>query len=64
MPEVAQQQAFFFMQDISGFIKFITETEIKHNTQLIKQLLGIIVDANNLNLELQKIDGDAVFFFG
>jgi hypothetical protein len=36
MPEINQQQAFFFMPDISGFTKFINETEAKHGTHIIK----------------------------
>lgn len=63
MPEINQQQAFFFMPDISGFTKFVNETEIEHSTHLIKELLEIIVNTNNLNLEIQEIEGDAVFFF-
>ncbi len=63
MAEFNQQQAFLFMPDISGFTKFINETEIEHSTHIIQELLEIIVNANEINLELLEIEGDAVFFF-
>lgn len=51
------------MPDISGFTKFVNETEIEHSTHIIQELLEIIVNANELNLDLLEIEGDAVFFF-
>ncbi len=50
------------MPDISGFTRFIGETEIEHSTHIIKELLEIIVDENKLNMEVLEIEGDAVFF--
>ncbi len=58
-----QQQAFLFMPDISGFSKFVNETEIEHSTHIIRELLEIIINANEINLELMEIEGDAVFFY-
>ena len=40
-----QQQAFLFMPDISGFSKFVNETEIEHSTHIIRELLEIIINA-------------------
>lgn len=63
MSNSSQQQAFLFMPDISGFTKFVNKTEIEHSTHIIQELLEIIIDANELNMELMEIEGDAVFFF-
>ncbi len=51
------------MPDISGFTKFIGETEIEHSTHIIRELLEIIINENSLNMELLEIEGDAVFFY-
>lgn len=58
-----QQQAFLYMPDISGFTKFINETEIEHSAHIIQELLEIIIDSNQLGLQLMEIEGDAVFFY-
>ena len=63
MSHTNQQQAFLFMPDISGFTKFIGETEIEHSSHIIQELLEIIINENKLNMELMEIEGDAVFFF-
>ncbi len=63
MSHTSQQQAFLFMPDISGFTKFIGETEIEHSSHIIQELLEIIINENRLNMEMMEIEGDAVFFF-
>ena len=63
MPTANQQHAFLYMPDISGFTKFITETEVEHSTHIIQELLEIIIADNHLNMEVMEIEGDAVFFF-
>lgn len=63
MANFNQQQVFFFMPDITEFTKFANETEIIYSSHIIQELLEIIVNANELNLELLEIEGDAVFFF-
>lgn len=63
MPHTNQQHAFLFIPDISGFTKFIGETEIEHSSHIIQELLEIIINENKLNMELMEIEGDAVFFF-
>ena len=53
----------FFIPDISGFTKFVTETEISHSQHIIEELLELLVDANELGLEVSEFEGDAVLFF-
>ncbi|WP_175455394.1 DUF2652 domain-containing protein [Pricia antarctica] len=57
------QSALFFIPDISGYTKFINETEINHSTHIITELLEIIISSNILNLKVSEIEGDAVFFY-
>ncbi len=55
--------ALIYIPDISGFTKFITETEIDHSTHIIEELLEIIIDSNQTDLQLSEIEGDAVLFY-
>jgi hypothetical protein len=57
------QSALFFIPDISGYTKFINETEISHSTHIITELLEIIISSNILNFKVSEIEGDAVFFY-
>lgn len=53
----------FFIPDIGGFTRFVTETEVSHSQHIIKELLELLVDANQLGLEVSEFEGDAVLFF-
>jgi carbon monoxide dehydrogenase subunit G len=53
----------FFIPDISGFTKFIAETEISHSQHIIKELLETLVDANSLGLKVSEFEGDAILFY-
>ena len=52
----------FFIPDIGGFTKFVSETEIRHSQHIIQELLELIVDTNRLGLEVAEFEGDAVLF--
>ena len=58
-----ENTALIFIPDISGFTEFVTQTEIKHSNHIISELLEIIVEANQLNLTVSEIEGDAVLFY-
>lgn len=57
------QNALIFIPDISGFTKFVNETEISHSQHIIQELLEVILDANMLNLTVSEIEGDAILFY-
>jgi carbon monoxide dehydrogenase subunit G len=59
----AVQPALLFMPDISGFTEFVNNTEITHAQSIIKEVLEIIIESNQINLEIGEIEGDAVFFY-
>jgi len=52
-----------FIPDISGFTRFINETEIEHSRLIIQELLEILVNANQIGLEISEIEGDAILFY-
>ncbi len=52
-----------FIPDISGFTKFVNETELNHSQHIISELLEVIIDSNELNLTVAEIEGDAILFF-
>jgi hypothetical protein len=55
--------ALLFVPDISGFTKFVNETAIAHGRHIIEELLGTLMDANELGLEVSEVEGDAILFY-
>ena len=52
-----------FIPDISGFTRFISQTEIEHSRLIIQELLEVLINANNIGLEISEIEGDAILFY-
>jgi len=57
------QPTLLFIPDISGFTRFVHETEIQHSQHIIEELLEAIIDANEIGLSVSEIEGDAVLFY-
>lgn len=55
--------ALVFLPDISGFTKFINNTEVMHSKHIIEELLELLIDANDIGLEVSEIEGDAILFY-
>lgn len=55
--------ALLFIPDISGFTEFVQNTEIEHSQHVISELLEVLIAANDIDLELAEIEGDALFFY-
>ena len=51
------------MPDISGFTRFINETELDHSRLIMQELLELLINANQLGLEVSEIEGDAILFY-
>lgn len=49
--------------DISGFTKFMSETDFELSSKVIPTLLNNIIYANEIGLKVSEIEGDAVLFF-
>jgi hypothetical protein len=58
-----ENEGLLFIPDISGYTKFINETEIEHSRFIIQELLEILVNSNTLNLSISEIEGDAILFY-
>jgi len=52
-----------YIPDITGFSKFVNETEMVHGQEIISTLLEIIIDSNHLAMDIYEIEGDAIFFY-
>jgi len=51
------------LADISGFVPFVTESEIEHANEIISELLEFIVSKINSLFTIAQIDGDAIFAY-
>ena len=56
-------KALYFMPDISGFTKFVNNTELEHSIHIISELLELLIDSKTIDLKLVEIEGDALFMF-
>ena len=52
-----------FIPDISGFTRFVSETEIEHSRYIIQELLEVMIKSNRLGLQISEIEGDAILFY-
>lgn len=58
-----ENKGLLFIPDISGFTRFVSETEIEHSRMIIQELLEVLINANSLQLEISEIEGDAILFY-
>ena len=52
-----------FIPDISGFTRFVSQTEIEHSRYIIQELLEALINANHTGLQISEIEGDAILFY-
>jgi hypothetical protein len=55
--------AIFCIPDLTGFTRFMTETNIEFSRKVVPPILRTLVNSNKLNFKLGEIEGDAVFFY-
>ena len=58
-----ENKGLLLIPDLSGFSNFVTTRELKCSQHVIKELLEVLIDSNQLGLEISEIEGDAVLFF-
>ena len=58
------QDGALVLADISGFTEFVTSTELEHGSQIIAALLEVVMLRLSPPLEIQEVEGDAVFALG
>lgn len=57
-------RGFLVLADVSGFTAFVTTTELEHGSEIIATLLDEVIAHLSPPLEIQEIEGDAVFALG
>lgn len=57
-------QGFLVLADISGFTAFVTGTELEHGAEVTGVLLEHVMRRLSPPLEIQELEGDAVFALG
>jgi hypothetical protein len=58
-----ENKGLLFIPDISGFSRFVSETEIGHSRLIIQELLEILINTNHIGLQISEIEGDAILFY-
>jgi len=58
------ESGFLVLADISGFTAFVTATELEHGAEVTGALLAGVMDALSPPMEIQELEGDAVFALG
>jgi len=57
------QQGFLLISDITGYSKYVNESELEHARDSLTSLLNILLDHTKSPLVLSKLEGDAVFSY-
>jgi hypothetical protein len=52
------------LADISGFTEFVTRTELEHGPPIIAELLEAVMRELSPPMEIQEVEGDAIFALG
>ncbi len=58
------EDGFLVLADISGFTAFVTGTEVEHGAWATGALLEVVMRELSPPLEIQELEGDAVFALG
>src|SRR5258708_1539325 len=58
-----ENKGLLFIPDISGFTRFVNESEIGHSRLVIQELLETLINTNYIGLEISEIEGDAILFY-
>jgi len=57
------QEGTIFIVDISGYTRFVKETENSIGVLIVSHLLKEIIAANRLSFSVSEIEGDAILFY-
>ena len=60
---MASSSTLICIPDISGFTRFMSDTNIELSAKVIPALLNEIIYANEIGLKVSEIEGDAILFF-
>ena len=57
------QQGFLIISDITGYSKYVNESELEHARDSLAALLNILIQHTQSPLVISKLEGDAVFSY-
>lgn len=57
------RQGIILIPDFSGFTDFVFNTKIYTGEYIVKQLLTVLIDANQRYFYISEIEGDAILFY-
>ena len=57
------QQGFLIISDITGYSKYVNESELEHARDSLTDLLNILIQHTQSPLVISKLEGDAVFSY-
>ena len=57
-------QGHLVIADISGYTRFLTESELEHANGIIEDLLNAVIGSIHAPLTVSSIEGDAIFLYG
>lgn len=57
------QQGFLVISDITGYSKYVNESELEHARDSLTDLLNILIDHTQSPLVISDLEGDAVFSY-
>ena len=57
------QQGFLIISDITGYSRYINESELEHARDSLTALLNLLIDHTKSPLVISKLEGDAVFSY-
>ena len=57
------KQGFFIISDITGYSKYVNESELEHARDSLAVLLNILIQHTQSPLVISKLEGDAVFSY-
>src|SRR5689334_13434266 len=58
-----ENKGLLFIPDISGFTRFVNQTDIEHSRLIIQELLEVLINSNETDLVVSEIEGDAILFY-
>jgi len=57
------QHGYIVLADISGFTSFMEETEIAHSSNILRNIIELIIGHFTPTMDLAEVEGDAVFAY-
>lgn len=63
MKKLKTEPILLCIPDISGFTKFMSDTDFELSSKVIPTLLNKIIYSNEIGLKVSEIEGDAVLFY-